>query len=67
MEIAYQPRILKNLTEICAEMGVGVETVKKWIDQGAPIAVEYQGAKPRYSAEACELQAWRKKQGVSHG
>lgn len=56
---SYQPKILKNLMEICVEMGVGPETVKDWAAQGAPIAVEASGAKTRYSAEAAQLQIWR--------
>lgn len=57
----YTPKILRNMNEICAEMGVGKETVRAWIDQGAPICVEGSDARPRYSAEAAELQAWRRK------
>lgn len=55
----YSPLILRNLTEICAHMGVGPETVKNWISEGAPIAAEGGGVKTRYSCEARELQAWR--------
>lgn len=57
----YAPRILRNLLEICVVMGVGRETILRWVDEGAPIAVEYQGKKPRYSCEAGALQAWRSK------
>lgn len=56
---AYTPKILKNLVEICAEMGVGKETVRQWIDAGAPIVVEREGNRTRYSAELVALQAWR--------
>lgn len=42
-------------------MGVGKETVLEWISLGAPIAVEMNGKRPRYSAEATSLQAWRVK------
>lgn len=55
----YNPRVLRNLNEICAEMGVGKETVRQWLDQGAPIVVEREGARSRYSAELGALQAWR--------
>ena len=55
----YSPKILKSMMEICVEMGVGTETVKSWIDQGAPIAAEGEGARARYSCEAAQLQAWR--------
>ena len=54
-----QPLFLRSLIEICAVMGVGKETVLEWISAGAPIAVEMNGKRPRYSAEACTLQAWR--------
>ena len=64
MDINYTPKILRNLMEICVEMGVGMETVKNWIDEGAPIASEGQGSKIRYSCEAAELQAWRKKRSA---
>lgn len=59
---AYMPRILKNLTEICAEMGVGKDTVKEWIDMGAPIVVEQEGGRARYSAELAALHEWRLEQ-----
>lgn len=55
----YQPRILKTLMQICAEMGVGRETVYSWIDLGAPIVVERTGRRVRYSAELSKLQDWR--------
>lgn len=57
----YSPKILKNMIEICAELGVGKDTVRQWIDMGAPICVEGSESKPRYSAEARELQEWRRK------
>lgn len=57
--VCYVPRILRSLCEICAEMGVGQETARRWIDEGAPIARECEGKKIRYSAEAASLQAWR--------
>lgn len=47
--------------EICAHMGVGPETVRRWRAEGAPIAIEGSGQKTRYSCEAAELQAWRLK------
>ena len=57
--VASRPRILRNLREICEEMGVGPQTVKKWVRQGAPIAVEGEGSRQRYSAEGGQVQAWR--------
>lgn len=57
--IVFSPRILRNMREIASHMGVGVETVKLWLDRGAPIAVENVDGRPRYSAEAATLQAWR--------
>lgn len=41
--VAYVPRILRTMAEICEAMGVGQKTVKKWVAQGAPIAVEGDG------------------------
>lgn len=58
-KINYAPRVLRNLREICEAMGVGRELVRKWVLQGAPIAVEGSGKKTRYSAELAALQAWR--------
>ncbi len=58
-QVAYVPKILRNMAEICKEMGVGPKTVKKWVEQGAPIAVEGDGGKKRYSSEAIKLQLWR--------
>ena len=57
--VSYTPKILRTMTEICEEMGVGPKTVKKWVEQGAPIAVGGEGGNSRYSAEAVRLQAWR--------
>ena len=57
--VVYLPKILRTLTEICAEMGAGPETVRRWVQEGAPIAVEGEGVKRVYSAEAARLQAWR--------
>lgn len=58
-EVAYMPRVLRNMNEICAEMGVHQGVVKRWVEEGAPIAVEGEGVKSRYSAEAAALQKWR--------
>ena len=57
--ITYTPKILRNLAEICEAFGVGEKTVKGWAKQGAPIAVEGDGRRVRYSAEMVRLQAWR--------
>ena len=51
--------ILRSLTEIRETFGVGERQVKLWARAGAPIAVEGEGPKTRYSAEAARLQAWR--------
>lgn len=58
-QVSYVPKILRNMAEICEEMGVGEKTVKAWIKRGAPIAVEGDGRRVRYSAEMARLQAWR--------
>ncbi len=57
--VAYVPRILRTMAEICEVMGVGQKTVKRWVAQGAPIAVEGDGRRKRYSAEMAALQGWR--------
>ena len=57
--ITYTPKILRNMAEICEAFGVGEKTVKAWVKQGAPIAVEGDGSRMRYSAEIMALQAWR--------
>ena len=56
---AVSPKILRSMREICGEMGVGEKTVKKWVKQGAPVAVEGTGKRRRYSAELLTLQSWR--------
>ena len=57
--VSYTPKILKNMVEICEEMGVGPKTVKKWVEKGAPIAVEGEGRKRKYSSETVRLMMWR--------
>ena len=57
--IVYEPRILRNLAEIKEAFGVGERQIKLWVRQGAPIAVEGEGSKARYSAEMVRLQVWR--------
>ncbi|MDE6734623.1 MAG: MerR family transcriptional regulator [Desulfovibrio sp.] len=57
--ITYTPKILRNLAEICEAFGVGEKTVKAWVKQGAPIAVEGDARNTRYSAEIARLQLWR--------
>lgn len=56
---ACAPRILRTLDEICETFGVGRKTVRAWARRGAPIAVEGQGGRTRYSAEINDLQRWR--------
>ena len=58
-QVSYVPNILRNMAEICEEMGVGEKTVKAWVKRGAPIAVEGDGRRVRYSAEMARLQTWR--------
>lgn len=57
--LAYAPKILRSMAEICDVMGVGTKTVKTWIAKGAPIALEGELNNVRYSAEAGRLQSWR--------
>lgn len=59
MVVVYAPRILRSLSEIKEAFGVGDRQIKLWVRQGAPIAVEGEGRKVRYSAEAVRLQVWR--------
>lgn len=59
MLIVYAPALLRNLDEICRAFGVGEKQVKAWVEEGAPIAVEGEGVKTRYSAETTRLQLWR--------
>lgn len=67
-EVAYMPRILRNMNEICAEMGVHQGIVKLWAEEGAPISVEGTGVRTRYSAEAAALQKWRiRRKGPADG
>ena len=53
--VVYAPMILRSLAEIKEAFGVGERQIKLW----APIAVEGEGSKVRYSAEAVRLQVWR--------
>ena len=57
--VVYAPMILRSLSEIKEAFGVGERQIKLWVQQGAPIAVEGEGSKVRYSAEAVRLQVWR--------
>lgn len=59
MAVAYLPRVLRSLGEICESFGVGEGVVKQWAAAGAPIAVEGRGSRLRYSAEMAALQDWR--------
>lgn len=59
MIIAYVPTPLRSLEEICRALGVGSKQVKDWVEEGAPIAIEGEGARTRYSAELARLQLWR--------
>ena len=61
--VVYAPRILRSLAEIKEAFGVGERQIKLWVRQGAPIAVEGEGRRMRYSAEAVRLQVWREAHG----
>lgn len=58
-DISYTPVILRSMREICERMGVGKAVVRRWVTEGAPIAVEGRGRRLRYSAELLMLQTWR--------
>lgn len=57
--VVYAPKILRSLAEIKEAFVVGERQIKLWVRQGAPIAVEGEGRRMRYSAEAVRLQVWR--------
>lgn len=59
--LTYAPHLLNSLTEICKAFGVSGLTVKRWAEDGAPIVVEGEGARRRYSAELLDLHDWRKR------
>lgn len=55
------PLHLNSLRHICTAFKVGRNTVLRWVDEGAPIAIEKdeKSNKLRYSAEYNTLQSWR--------
>lgn len=59
MTVVYVPTILRSMAEIKKAFGVGEKQIKKWVEQGAPIVVEGDRGKTRYSAEMVRLQLWR--------
>ncbi len=65
-EISYVPVMLLSLAEICEKLKVSKSTVKAWCKAGAPIIVEGEDKKRRYSCELMELHAWRKQHNPSH-
>ncbi|MEG2140892.1 MAG: MerR family transcriptional regulator [Bilophila sp.] len=62
--IVYAPTILRSMEEIKKAFGVGDKQIRAWVEQGAPIAVEGEGKKVRYSAELVRLQLWREERHV---
>ncbi|MBO6171558.1 MAG: MerR family transcriptional regulator [Desulfovibrio sp.] len=62
MTVVYSPDILASMAEICKRFKVGEKQVRAWYKAGAPIAVDGEGSKTRYSAEAMRLQMWREEQ-----
>ena len=61
-EISYVPTMLNSMAEICKKFKVNNKTVKKWVAYGAPIIIDGEGSKKRYSAELVDLYIWRKHQ-----
>lgn len=57
-QVAYVPKILRNMAEICKEMGVGRNMVRKWVNEGAPIVTYGRCGKKRYLSEAMMLYQW---------
>ncbi len=64
-EISYKPDILASMAEICERFKVGEKQVKAWYKAGAPIAIDGDGKKARYSTETMRLQMWRERQSRS--
>lgn len=64
--VVYEPKILRSLAEICEVFGVGSWQVKQWIRQGAPIVVDGEKNRTRYTTEVMRLQFWRERQQPSH-
>ncbi|WP_300644931.1 MerR family transcriptional regulator [uncultured Desulfovibrio sp.] len=62
--VAYVPQILRSMVEIKKVFRVSEETVQQWILRGAPIVVEYDGRKKRYSTEVIRLQIWRERNSM---
>lgn len=60
--VAYEPKILRSLVEICEIFGVGSWQVKQWVRQGAPIVVDGEKNRTRYTTEVMRLQLWRERQ-----
>lgn len=54
-------RIVTGLPSIAEAMGVAVESIRQWAQEGAPIAyeVDREGKSVRYSADIVKLQEWR--------
>lgn len=57
--VVYEPKILRSLTEICEVFGVGEKQVRRWVRDGAPIIIEGEGARKRYSSELLQMYQWR--------
>ena len=57
--VVYSPCLLTSLAKISKTFGVSAATVKQWVKEGAPIAVEGADKGMRYSAELVALQQWR--------
>lgn len=57
-KVIYTPKILTSLRDICHEFAVGERCVRKWIREGAPIAVRGTRNGLRYSAELMQLHNW---------
>lgn len=60
-QVSYEPKILCSLAAIKKVFCVRESTIKAWISDGAPIVVENEGKRKRYSTEALRLQVWREK------
>ena len=59
----YAPRILRNAGEICRTFGIGREQLQRWVEEGAPIALERddKGHVNRYRTELFRLYLWQER------
>ena len=57
-QVAYVPVILTSIKTISEAFGVSPATIKRWINDGAPIIVQGDESHRRYIAELADLYLW---------